>query len=121
MDAPAVVGRSSGERPVWACQRRSVLGETIRSRRSGAGSSLLNALSKARSTHVNAGRGVRAAQHRDLVAQDKDLDILRGVGSGEQRQPAQDLGQHQVRESKGHGKRSCLLARGPNQRHRSAA
>jgi hypothetical protein len=43
------------------------------------------------------------------VAQDKDLDILRGVGSGEQRQPVQDLGQHQVRESKGHGKRSCLL------------
>jgi hypothetical protein len=25
-----------------------------------------------------------------------------------------------VRESKGHGKRSCLPARGPNQRHRSA-
>jgi hypothetical protein len=42
----------------WACQRSRVLGETSRSRRSCVGSSLLSALSKARSTHVSAGLGL---------------------------------------------------------------
>ena len=46
----------------------------------------------------------------DLVPEHQDLDVLGRVGSGEQRQPAQHAGEHQVRESKGHGARSCWAA-----------
>jgi hypothetical protein len=53
---------------------------------------------------------VVSAQHGDFVTQDQDLDVLGGVGAGEQRQPAQHAGEHQVRESKGHGERSCSAA-----------
>jgi hypothetical protein len=31
-----------------------------------------------------------------LVAQDEDLDVLGGVGSGAQHHPAQELGEHEV-------------------------
>ena len=62
-------------------------------------------------------RGV-SAQHGHFVTQDQDLDVLSGVGAGEQRQPAQHAGEHQVRESESHSARSCCpgcsrRARGP--------
>jgi hypothetical protein len=43
-----------------------------------------------------------SAQHGDLVTKHKDLDVLGCVGPGEQRQPAQHAGEHEVRESKSH-------------------
>jgi hypothetical protein len=48
-----------------------------------------------------------SAQHGDLVAEHQDFDVLGRVGPGEQRQPAQHTGEHQVRESKRHSERSC--------------
>jgi hypothetical protein len=56
--------------------------------------------------------GVRAAQHRDLVTQHEDLDVLGRVGASEERQPAQHASQHQVGESEGHSGRSCLAGSG---------
>jgi hypothetical protein len=56
--------------------------------------------------------GVVAAQHGDLVMQHQDLDVLGGISAGEQRQPAQHAGEHQVRESEGHGWRSCCAGPG---------
>jgi hypothetical protein len=50
---------------------------------------------------------VVSAQHGDLVTEHQDLDILGCVGSGEQRQPAQHAGEHQIGESKSHIERSC--------------
>jgi hypothetical protein len=41
------------------------------------------------------------------VTQHEDLGIFGGFGAGEQRQPVQHAGGHQVRESEGHGWRSC--------------
>jgi hypothetical protein len=35
-------------------------------------------------------------QHRVLVAQEEDLDLLGGVGPGAQHPPAQELEEHQV-------------------------
>jgi hypothetical protein len=58
------------------------------------------------------GRGLVRAQHGDLVPQRQNLDVLRGVGAGEQRQPAQHANEHQVRESQGHGERSCWASPG---------
>jgi hypothetical protein len=46
-----------------------------------------------------------SAQYGDLVSEHQDLDVLGCVGSGEQRQPAQDASEHPVREAKGHGDR----------------
>jgi len=43
-----------------------------------------------------------SAQHCDLVAQYEYLDILDGVGPGEQHEPAQHSGKDEVRESKRH-------------------
>ena len=54
---------------------------------------------------------VGAAQHGDLVSQRQDLDVLGGVGAGEQRQPAQHANEHQVDESEGHSERSCWARR----------
>jgi hypothetical protein len=51
-----------------------------------------------------------SAQDGDLVTEQQDLDVLRCVGSGEQRQPGQHAGEDQVHESKGHGERSCWAA-----------
>jgi hypothetical protein len=45
------------------------------------------------------------------VPQRQDLDVLRRVGAGEQRQPAQHANEYQVDESEGHSERSCWLAR----------
>jgi hypothetical protein len=44
-----------------------------------------------------------SSQHGDIVAEHQDLNVLGCVGPGEQRQPAQHAGEHQARESKGHG------------------
>jgi hypothetical protein len=48
-----------------------------------------------------------SAQHGDFVTEQQDLDVLRCVGPGEQRQPGQQAREYQVRESKGHDERSC--------------
>ena len=50
---------------------------------------------------------VVSAQDGDLVPQHEDLDVLGGIGPGEQRQPTCYAGEHQVRESEGHDGRSC--------------
>ena len=100
-----VVASRSAAATSWACQRNNVLGETSRNRRRSTGSSRLNALSSARSAQFSLGLRVVSAQYGDLVAEHQDLDILGGVGAGEQRQPAQDAGEHQVREAEGHSDR----------------
>jgi hypothetical protein len=41
-------------------------------------------------------------EHGELVAQDQDLDVLAGVGSGVQHHPAHELGEHQVGQSQRH-------------------
>jgi hypothetical protein len=46
--------------------------------------------------------GVAAAQHRDLVAQQQDLEVLGSVSPGEQHEPAEDAAQHEVCESERH-------------------
>ena len=56
--------------------------------------------------------GVVAAQHGDLMTQHQNLDVLGGIRAGEQRQPAQHAGKHQVRESEGHSERSCCAVPG---------
>jgi hypothetical protein len=62
-----------------------------------------------------------SAQHGDFVTQDQDLDVLGCVGAAEQRQPGQHAGEDQVRESEGHGGRSCWEACEPSLRGRLAA
>jgi hypothetical protein len=94
---------------VEAAQEDGVSTWAKSTRRSSTGRSRLSALSSARSTQVSLGRGV-SAQHGDFVTQDQDLDVLGCVGAGELRQPGQHAGEHQVRESKGHGGRSCWAA-----------
>jgi hypothetical protein len=41
-------------------------------------------------------------EHGELVAQDQDLDVLGGVGSGVQHDPAQELGEHLVDQLQRH-------------------
>ena len=55
---------------------------------------------------VCAAEGLRAALP-GLVTKHQDFDVIGRVGPGEQRQPAQHTGEHQVRESKRHSERSC--------------
>jgi hypothetical protein len=58
---------------------------------------------------VDPGQGwawVVSAEHGDLVTEHQDLDVLGCVGSGEQRQPAQDAGEREICESKSHRERS---------------
>jgi hypothetical protein len=43
-------------------------------------------------------------EHGELVAQDQDLDLLAGVGSGTQDHPAQELGEHLVDQPQRHGR-----------------
>jgi hypothetical protein len=43
-----------------------------------------------------------SSEHGELVAQDQDLDLLAGVGSGVQHDPAQELGEHLVDQSQRH-------------------
>jgi hypothetical protein len=53
-----------------------------------------------------------SAQYRDLMAQYEDLRILGRVGPGEQYEPAQHSGEHEVGESERHSERSCGSASG---------
>ena len=48
--------------------------------------------------------GARRAslEHGELVAQDQDLDLLGGVGSGTQHDPVQELGEHLVDQPQRH-------------------
>jgi len=46
------------------------------------------------------------------VAQHEDLDVFGGFGAGEQRQPVQHAGEHQVDESECHSWRSCRRSPG---------
>jgi hypothetical protein len=45
----------------------------------------------------------RAARRPHDEDEDEDLRLLGCIGAGAQRHPAQHLGEHQVRESEGHG------------------
>ena len=56
--------------------------------------------------------GIGAAQHNDFIPPRQNLGVLRGVGAGEQRQPAQHANERQVREWQGHGERSCWASQG---------
>jgi hypothetical protein len=61
-----------------------------------------------------------AAQHGHLMPQYDDLDVLRGVGSGQQRQPAQHPQHAQVQHPHSHNPRSCraTLSGKPAGQHR---
>jgi Endoribonuclease L-PSP len=50
---------------------------------------------------------IASTQHRDVVPEHQDLDVLGCVGPVDHRQPAQHAGEHEVRESKDHSERSC--------------
>jgi hypothetical protein len=41
-------------------------------------------------------------EYGELVAQDQDLDVLGGIGSGAQHDPAQELGEHRVDQPQRH-------------------
>jgi hypothetical protein len=41
-------------------------------------------------------------KHGELVAQDQDLDLLAGVGSGAQHDPPEELGEHLIDQSQRH-------------------
>jgi hypothetical protein len=45
---------------------------------------------------VHPGSRTAPLQHRELVAQDEDLDLFGGVGSGAQHHPVQELGEDEV-------------------------
>jgi hypothetical protein len=47
--------------------------------------------------------GDLTAQHRDLVAQDEDLDVLGCGAAGEQPEPAEHRDTDQIQQSKQHG------------------
>jgi hypothetical protein len=48
------------------------------------------------------GSGSAPLEYRQLVAQDQDLDLLGGVGSGAQHEPAQELEEHLVGQPQRH-------------------
>jgi hypothetical protein len=49
-----------------------------------------------------AGSADLTAQHRDFMAQDQDLHILRGGTAGEQPKPAEHRDRDQIQQSKQH-------------------
>jgi hypothetical protein len=51
--------------------------------------------------------GHLAAQHRDFVAQDQNLDVLGGGAAGKQPEPAEHGDRDQLQQSEQHGSRSC--------------
>ena len=95
-------GWSSGGRSSWRCQRRMVAGVTSSPRRRGPGSSRAEGGDQGAvgPAHPRAWRA--PSEHGELVAQDQDLDVLGGVGSGAQHDPAQELGEHQVDQPQRH-------------------
>jgi hypothetical protein len=54
-----------------------------------------------------------SAQHRGLVTEHQDLDVLGGLGLSEQYYPAQHVGEQQVGESEGYSGRSCCALTAP--------
>jgi hypothetical protein len=76
----------------------------------GAGSSvnLWCGLDRRQGETTSAGDAPPVSATRERRA--RGIKIFGGVGSGEQRQPTQHAGEHQVRESNGHGERSCWAA-----------
>ena len=56
---------------------------------------------------VHPGPRLGPSQHRDLVPQDEQLDILGRCRSAEQDQPAADPDEYQVEQTDGHGRPSC--------------
>jgi hypothetical protein len=56
---------------------------------------------------------VLAAKDGEFVAQGEDLDVLGGVGSGQEREPAEHTEQHQVDQRERHDGRSAHAA-GPS-------
>jgi hypothetical protein len=85
----------------WRCQRRMVAGVRSSPRRRRAGSSRVRAASRARSVARSRARGA-SLEHGELVAQDQDLDVLGGLGSGAQHDPAEELGEHLVGQPQRH-------------------
>ena len=58
-------------------------------------------------------------EHGELVAQDQDLDLLGGVGSGAQHDPAQELGEHLVDQPQRHQRIMPGTCRGRTGRSRA--
>ena len=58
-------------------------------------------------------------EHGELVAQDQDLDVLGGVGSGAQHDPAQELGEHLVDQPQRHRRIMPGTCRGRTSRSRA--
>jgi hypothetical protein len=52
---------------------------------------------------VQPGPRVDAAQHRDLMPQHQQLDVLTGRRAAEEDQPAAEPGEDQVQQAKRHG------------------
>ena len=86
----------------WRCQRRIVAGVTSSPRRRRTGSSRVRAAISARSAQRQPWARRASSEHGELVAQDEDLDVLGGVGSGAQHDPAHELGEHQVDQPQRH-------------------
>ena len=86
----------------WRCQRRMVAGVTSspRRRRTGEQSGEGGDQGAVGPAHPRARRA--SLEHGELVAQDQDLDVLGGVGSGAQHDPAEELGEHLVDQSQRH-------------------
>ena len=99
-------GRTGGvvQRRVTSCrcQRRMVEGVTISPSRRRAGSSRARAAMRARSAQRHPRPWCAPLQHRELMAQDEDLDVLGGVGADAQHHPAQQLREHQVDQLQRH-------------------
>jgi hypothetical protein len=86
----------------WRCQRRMVAGVTSSPRRRWTGEQSGEGGDQG-AVGPRYSRAWRAPlEHGELVAQDQDLDVLGGVGSGAQHDPAQELGEHLVGQSQRH-------------------
>ena len=98
-----------------ACQRSRVLGDhqPQPTQRGWEQSSLLSVLRNARSSQLNVDVDCLGAARRPR-AEHQDLDVLGCVGSGEQCQLAQDVGEQQIGESEGQSGRSCAQAADPD-------
>jgi hypothetical protein len=83
------------------CQRKIVAGVTSSPTRRWIGSSRARAAITARSVQ-DPWPWRTSLERGELVAQDQDLDLLGGVGSGAQHHPAQELGEHHVGQLQGH-------------------
>jgi hypothetical protein len=102
----------------WRCQCRMVAGVTSSPRRRRTGSGRVRAAIRAVGPgHSRARRA--PLEHRELMAQDQDLDVLGGVGSGVQHDPAEELGEHLVDQSQRHQRSMPGTCRGRMGRSRA--